>query len=368
MADMYEDMQELKTVNQEREALGLEPLRYIEDARVWKQEQKAKPTEEKPTETPAETTPTETTPKEEAADHASFPTAPTAKVAEKAADVQMVGKVVMDEAEAQALRTERGRASKLSIQMQALEQKLAEAEQRATEAERKAQLAASKGAGSWLKGMLTPEQLEAVDANMLDGIARGVESYVQQALTGVEAKTATELAATKQQFDELRQREQQRAEQSRQAAVADMWQNRVSKVISPSEYGKLGPSNPKWVEWCGKTFAGRTYGELYTEAVNSADADAVVDLLQKAMRFAGIEAKPKGTQPPLKPTESSAVVRTETPAEEVFYEGDYRKMIDDFSRGEVPTGMSAKEFRSYLDRAKKARDDGRMKLGFKPRQ
>jgi hypothetical protein len=42
-------------------------------------------------------------------------------------------------------------------------------------------------------------------------------------------------------------------------------------------------------------------------------------------------------------------------------------MIDNFAKGEVPSGMTAKDFRSWIERAKQARDNGKMKLGFRPR-
>jgi hypothetical protein len=360
MGDMVKDMQELRDINLERSAAGLEPLRYVEDARAWKQQEADKAVAQTPDEAVKQDEPA----KAEAVVEEAAAVIPVAPVAEKAAADERAAAdantVKMSAEEAQALRTERGRASKLAIQLQALEEKLAEAERKLVEAEEKA--VEARGQDALLAG-LTDDERAGIDPAFLKVVERTIRKHLGQA----EATVTGKLTEAERRIAEREAADAQREESARQAAVADMWTNHVSKAIPPAVYGKFA-THPQWSAWCQKPFAGSTCGQVYTAASQSADADATVDMLRNFMSFAKIEVPSKGNPPPLKPTEQGSATGAEaTPAAEEFYEGEYRQMIDNFAKGEVPSGMTAKDFRSWIERAKQARDNGKMKLGFRPR-
>lgn len=353
MADPLADSDELVKVNEEREAAGLQPFQAVEEARQWKTKQATAGEAPKADPAPAQAE----TPKDEAATSVPFPTAP------KKADVPATdGKVAELEREVQRLKSERGRWDKLTSEHDELKAQLAEATKRAAEAEARAEEAVTKARGDGLLSFLTEEEQAAIDPKAFSAIERYVRSVVGKTEQAVTAK----LSEADRRIAEREARDQQYAKQAQQQRIGAMWEQ-VAKAIPPTVYGKL-PSTPKWEEWCNKTFAGRTYGELYTEAVNNADSEAVEDLLSKAIRYAGIEIPNKGAQPPLKPTESRGSSQVQTPTEDVFYELDAQKVEDDYTiRRTLPSGWTQNQMDRWLNKLDDARREGRVRPGRAPR-
>lgn len=159
-----------------------------------------------------------------------------------------------------------------------------EAERRAVEAERKAEQAALSAGGDALMALLSPEERAALGEDPYTVSA--LQKIVKRAVGDYQSAVDTKLTAAEQRLAEREQREQAYAAQHAKAAQSAMWKE-VGKTIPPSVYSKFN-TNPKWEEWLQHPYAGLTFNDHFDNALNNADGEAVIDMLQKFMRYAGI--------------------------------------------------------------------------------
>lgn len=360
MADLMKDMDELDAINTEREGKNLPPFGDISEARLWKSMQAAveTKTDEVKAEGEAKTdAPTET---QTQAETVKF-TAPVAKRAEAKADD---GELAAAKAEIQRLKSEAGRSTVLANELRDLKAERDAALQRAADAERKATEAAEAAGDNSVLAMLSEDERASLgdDPNTF----KAVQKLIKRALSEYDAGVTGKLTETRQRIDHREQLESQRAEQERQARAEVMWSKQVAAVVPPEVYGQFA-SHPKWDEWCSKTYAGQYNADLYNKAVDSVDGEAVIDQLQKFMRYAGITVPAKGQKPPLRVEEvrGGQVATSTTP--EAFYAEDVQRIEDDFAQGKLPSGWTGNQFTAWAKRVDDARYEGRIKPGRAPR-
>lgn len=350
--DPMAEMDELETLNAEREAAGLEPMQSVAEARAWKAslaevaDEPAKVSDEvKPTAEAVYAAPVAASPK--AAEQAS------GREAELALEVQR-------------LKSEAGRSSVLANELKDLKAERDAAIQRAAAAEAKAEEAAAKASGGGLFAFLTPEQRADMSEPALEAIERGVTAYVKQAVAAVEAKTGADIAETRNTLSVAQQREQQREAQAAQARADRMWVDTVQPAIPAQVYGTF-ISNPKWAEWCGKPFAGTYNADLYNDAVANADGEAVIDILSRFMRYAGIEVPTKGAKPPVRASEIKGGAVAEQPKADDLYQADVERWEDLFFKGKLGSEWTPNKAAAFSQRIDDARREGRIKPGSAPR-
>lgn len=351
--DPMADMDELETLNNEREALGLEPMQSVAEARAWKASLAV-------ADKPADAAP---------ADEVKPPadvvyTAPVA-AAPKAVE-QAGGREAELALEVQRLKSEAGRSSVLANELKDLKAALEASAQREAEAVAAKEAAEAKASGGGLFAFLTPEQRAEMSEPALDAIERGVTAYVQKAVAAVEAKTGADIADTRNTLTATREREAQREAQAAQARADRMWVDVVQPVIPAQVYGTF-ISNPKWDEWCAKSYAGNFNANLYNAAVSDGDGEAVIDLLSRFMRYAGIEVPTKGAKPPVRATEIRGGAVAEQPKADDLYQADVERWEDLFFKGKLGSEWTPNKVTAFSQRIDDARREGRIKPGSAPR-
>lgn len=363
MSDPIADYDALEAINAKRQAAGLAPLMELKEAKAWETQQaeQAKAEGEKTTTQNAEP---EQKPDEVQAEQ---PLSEEAVPAPKRKSDKPVetdnGELEALRKEVQRLKSEAGRSTVLSNEMKDLKARAEEAERRAVEAERKAEQAALSAGGDALMALLSPEERAALGED--PHIVSALQKIVKRAVGDYQSAVDTKLTAAEQRLAEREQREQAYAAQQAKAAQAAMWKE-VGKTIPPSVYSKFN-TNPKWEEWLQHPYAGLTFNDHFYNALNSADGDAVIDLLQKFMRYAGIEIQTKGNPPPLKPTEQKGGSTPLSNEPEVFYANDIQRIEDGWAMGKLPAGWTQNQFNAWAKRVDQARVEGRVKAGSAPR-
>lgn len=360
MSDPMKDMDELIAINEEREAAGLAPLDDVVMARQWKSEQKAKPVDAEATEKPAEQKPVEQPAEQADISPTLFPVAEKKTAPASAPD----DRVAQLERELQLRKTEEGRVAALDRRLKEAEARAEEAERKAAEAERKAAEAQAQREGDDILAGLSQEERDAIDPV----VAKATALYIKRMLGGAQASTEGELAKTREMIEAQRQVAAEREAQMHESAVMSMWSDKIAPVIPPAVYSQFGTTyKAKWAEWCRKSFAGQLLGDTYTAAVASLDSEAVIDLLGRFMKYAGIEVPSKGNKPPLRSDSVQGAQVTEKPAEEEFYADDAQRIEEQFVQGKLPAGWTHKQFEAWAKRLDDARFAGRVKPGSAPR-
>lgn len=360
MADLMKDMDELDAINTEREGKNLPPFGDIAEARLWKSMQAAVETKTDEVKADGEAKPDAATETQTQAEPVKF-TAPVAKRAEVKADD---GELAAAKAEIQRLKSEAGRSTVLANEMRDLKAKVEAAEARANEAERKAQELADKASEGDLMAGLTQEEREALNDNpkAVSAIAAIAKKFMSKGASASDSGV-TEL---RERIDARERAESERAERDRMARAEEMWSKQVATVVPPEVYGQFA-SHPKWDEWCAKTYAGEYNADLYNKAVDSVDGDAVIDQLQRFMRYAGITVPTKGQKPPLRVDEVRGGQVATGSQPEAFYAEDVQRIEDDFAQGRLPSGWTSNQFTAWAKRVDDARYEGRIKPGRAPR-
>lgn len=358
MADPMKDLEELDTINAERVAAGLAEVSSIAEAREWKAKQgEVKPDENAEPAKAAEPQPIDDAPTQ--AEPVKF-TAPVAKRAEAKSDD---GELAAAKAEIQRLKSEAGRSTVLANELRDLKARAEEAERRAQDAEQKAEEAMQKASGGGMFSFLTDEQRDTMTPEAIAAIERGVTQYVNKALAAVEAKAGSGVSEVRAALEQRQALEAQREQRERQERANVMWSKVVAPVVPPEVYGQFA-SHPKWDEWCNRTYAGQYNADLYTQAVENADGEAVIDQLQRFMRFAKIEIPAKGQKPPLRVEESrggSAPTITDTYAEKRYRYDDINAINQRFVKGQgLPSGWTMKDFTAWSERMEQAQAEGRV--------
>lgn len=345
---------ELEEINDERQAAGLTPLTDISEARKWKadpkveQKEQPKPEEVKPSEVKND----EPIKTEDAPQQVVIPVAAKKTAAEPNARIAEL------ERQLQSMKTEEGRVAKLDRLLKESEARIAEAERKVQEAEQRAADIERKAKGTGIRSYLTPEQLEGADEGLLDAFDR------------MNADTRRELEqGTKAEVGSIRERQQEReaAEREREASmlqsrVDDLWLNKITPVIPKEVWSKFA-GHPKWEEWCNRSYAGSTRGEVFDASINSLDHEAAIEQIRNFMGFADIEIPAKGSKPPLRATEAKGQQAIDDdPNKPKMYNADEVKPIyDGFFRGsKLPSGWTQKQFMAWADEIDKALSQGRV--------
>ena len=259
------------------------------------------------------------------------------------------GEVAVLKREVQALKSERGRWDKLTGESKDLKERLAAIE---TENERlKAefeQRASASDDETLLKTILSDEERGLADADTLKFATRLAKAISKKNTDGLR-KDLEDMKATKTQ----------ESASILQDRVTSMWSEHVDPVIPRQVWSKF-QENPKWAEWCAKSYAGQKNGALFNGACSSLDSESTVDLLQRFMNFADIEI-PTGSRPPRRPNTSSreAALPTNKDGKKTFYADDVERIESLANRGRS-VGMTPNQFEKWGDEVDDARQNGRV--------
>lgn len=348
-----ENEERLDAINAERAAEGLAPLADIVEAASW---QASKEGAAKAEDAGAEVKQAEVVPGDTqvyAAPEAVKPGAQSSDSADKARIAELERKL-------QLASTEEGRVAKLDRLLKESEARLAAAEARAAEAERKAQEAAEKAAEGDVLAGLTEEQ-KSLLGNDPKAVAEVIAMLTKRFAGKPVQPDLSELEVIKQKLTAAEQAAQAQAQAALQSRVNDMWAE-VQKSVPSEVYSKFA-GNAKWAEWYVQTYGGIANGDLYYNAVNTADADAVVDLFNRFMRYAKIEVPAKGKQPPLRADTSNGgpIVDTRGDGQTKFYADEVKKIEDDWLfRKRLPAGWDVVKFNKWSDEVDQALFEGRV--------
>ena len=276
---------------------------------------------------------------------ANPPTAPTGDEGgdDKLADINRQIKVL------QALKSERGRWDVTIAELKDLKERLA-----ASEAERDAQAAefeqrsGASDEDALLQSILSEEERELVDPATIKVTARLARAIA-----------AKDSAKIRQELEDMKASRIQESATAMQDRIQAMWSEHVDPVIPPQVYAKF-QENPKWVEWCAKSYAGQKNGALFNGACASLDSNSTVDLLKRFMDYAGIEI-PTGTRPPRRPNTSSreSVSPTDKGGKKTFYADDVERIESLANRGRS-VGMTPSQFEKWSEEVDDAREDSRV--------
>jgi len=365
MSDPIADYDALEAINTKRTAAGLSPFMELKEAEAWDESQKDEQARAEEAAKQAELkVEAEKKPEDEKTDEAiDEESIPTPKRKSDTTVETDNGELEQLRKEVQRLKSEAGRSTVLSNEMKALKARTEEAERRAAEAEQKVEQAALTAGGDALMALLSPEERAALGEDPYTVSA--LQKIVKRAVGDYQSAVDTKLTAAEQRIAEREQRENDMADAQAKAMRSVMWKE-IGKTIPTSVYSKFN-TNPKWAEWLQHQYAGLTYSDHFANALSSVDGEAVIDLLQKFMRYAGIETTTKGNPPPLKPTEQKGGSQPLKYDPEVFYANDIQRIEDGWVMGRLPEGWTQNQFDAWAKRVDQARADGRIKVGSAPR-
>jgi len=259
--------------------------------------------------------------------------------------------------ELEKAKSELGRWEVAKSEREQLKADLEAANRRAEEAERKALEASSKNADDAVLSKLTQEEIDELGGSQK--AAAVVLKVVKEAIKMNPQQQPQKVDTGR--VDEIQRRLEERDRKDYETRKSEMFIS-VSKTVPAEVYAKFS-NDPKWSEWNQRSFGGIPYWQLYKSAVESLDGEAVIDLFQKFMRYAGIEIPAKGTKPPLR-TENrfSAENVTQSADEPVTYryEEILEKLTDWKKRGKLPSGWTQKQFMDKADEWDVAAANGRV--------